>query len=169
MSKRFLPSAMSFLAGVIHASIPKSGDKLLKICPPFSSTSNDLVLYKNYSTTNIILQLKTSDLLETEIDEEFKTRALSICIKLLLEFYENFKDLPSCFEIFEHSLKYVQQIPPSNYPREVQDEIASLIHQLNMSEAKKKVEFIVMEKRRPKALRLYEPNIVKVYVYIYNC
>ncbi|KAF2903270.1 hypothetical protein ILUMI_02919 [Ignelater luminosus] len=163
LSKRYLPAAVSFLAGILHMTIPKSGVRLIKVLPPFRSTSSALVLYKNCSSVCMSLKLEISDLTEIEISEDFKIRALYTTLKLLQEFKLIFSDYSSRCEIFENVTHYLEQIPVSNYPIEVQNEMKKLSDSLEKTKQERKLDYIVMEAKKPKALRLYEPNIQKVF------
>lgn len=145
-------------------AIPKSGVRLIKVLPPFRSTSSALVLYKNCSSVCMSLKLEASDLTETEISEDFKIRALYTSLKLLQEFKSNFSDYSSQYEIFENIIHYLEQLPVSNYPIEVQNEIKKVLDNLKQTKEERKLDYIVMAAKKPKALRLYEPNIEKVYV-----
>ncbi|KAJ8934163.1 hypothetical protein NQ314_013545 [Rhamnusium bicolor] len=146
LSKRYLPAAINFLSGILHMAVPKTGVKLLKVLPPFKSTSSLLVLVENYSLESFkSLQMDSTDLLENEIKEEYKIRVLYNTLKLLEDFYYNIKELSSSSEIFERPLRYLELIPTLNYPKEVQNY------------------YIAMETKKPKALRLYEPKIEEIY------
>lgn len=110
--------------------------------------------------------MEASDLLRSpSIDEEFKIRSLAATLKLISELHDRCKDLPSGNELFEPILDCLKQIPTGNYPVRVKDEIDGLLTTISISRNETKLEYIVMETKRPKALRLYEPNIVKVLVY----
>lgn len=107
---------------------------------------------------SLSLKLQSEDLIKTEISEDFKIRAIYTAMKLIQEFIEYFKDLPSNIEIFADIFQYLKQLPTGNYPNEVQ----TLIVDLSDYEMNRKLYYVVQAAQRPKALRLYEPNIQKV-------
>ncbi|CAG9817556.1 unnamed protein product [Phaedon cochleariae] len=168
ISQRYLPGVINFLAGLLHMAIPKTGVKLVKVPPPFKSTSTLLVLLENLSlsfsdSSEKCFQMKNTDLLSTEIDEEFKVRALHTAIGLSEEFYRHFEKLPSNVEIFSPIQKYLELVPALNYPRKVANGMENLSNCLNKTKSERILNYIVMEATRPKALRLYEPKIEPVY------
>ncbi|KAF5303825.1 hypothetical protein FQA39_LY09810 [Lamprigera yunnana] len=160
LSKRYLPSAISFLAGLLYMAIPKRTVQILKVVPPFKFNSSGLVLSRSCCINSFKLELR--DLVETEISEDFKVRSLYSALKVLSEFNQNFKELSSNREIFSLVVKYLEQIPSHNYPLEVQQEMTSLTNSLKLT-LDKKLYYIVNEEKRPKALRLYEPKIEKIF------
>ncbi|GJQ87328.1 hypothetical protein Trydic_g17376 [Trypoxylus dichotomus] len=163
LAKRFLPSAINFLAGILHMAIPKTGVKLIKIFPPFKISCNKLVLCNNCNESSMELTMNVGYLLEGEINDEFKIRAIHLGLSLLKEFAANFMSLQSNYEIFIPVLKYLELVPMGNYPKNVQGECANLLEEINTIKKNRCLEYLVAAKQKPKALRLYEPNIEKVY------
>lgn len=164
LSKRFSPASLNFLAGILHLSIPKTGVKLIKVLPPFKSNLSLLCLTEKSEETD--LKLQSSDFLNKPIDDSFKSRSIFTTLRLLKDFHANLAQLPSLVEIYEPILRYLNLIPTENYPKSVQDEFQSLKKILNDAISDRKLEFIVLEKKRPKALKLYEPKIEPVYVFV---
>nr|XP_023023933.1 nucleolar protein 14 homolog [Leptinotarsa decemlineata] len=164
ISRRYLPAVINYLAGLLHMAIPKTGVKLIKVIPPFKPTSSILVLLKNFSLKyDKTLLMESTDLIRIDIDEDFKLRTLYNVTKLLEEFHHNLSELPSAVEIFEPVLRYLILIPTTNYPEQVRNVMEKLKTSLKESKIERKLEYIVMEAKRPKALRLYEPKIEEVY------
>ncbi|XP_028129289.2 nucleolar protein 14 homolog [Diabrotica virgifera virgifera] len=164
LSKRYLPAVINFLSGLLHMAVPKTGVRLLKIPPPFKSTSTHLVLIENFSLEELpSMKLDATDFCEVEITAEYQVRALYNIGKLLEQFLDHYKLLSSHVEIFEKALKYLELIPLSSYPTIVQNSLKQLIDSLKRSKDERKLEYLVMESARPKALRLYEPRIQPVY------
>ncbi|CAH1996644.1 unnamed protein product [Acanthoscelides obtectus] len=164
LSKRYSPAAICYLSGILHMAIPKSGVKLIKVLPPFKSTSSDLVLIGNHSLDLCKdLKMDTTDLFSTCYDDEFKIRIFHNAVKALSEFNENLETLPSCVEIFEPVLKYLEMIPLQNYPVIVQTVAQDLILRLQKQKENRQLRKIVREAEKPKALRLYEPKIIEIY------
>lgn len=139
-------------------AIPKR-IKLLKIIHPFKHTSNLLVV--DARTRTNFFKMNCSDLLDTEIDNDFRVRSLATAVKMLQEFNRNFKEIPSRCEIFAVVYDYLKLLPET-YPKAVLEEIKLLQKQLEEDRNNRKLEYIIMEKKKPKPLRLYEPNIQKV-------
>ncbi|XP_072387419.1 nucleolar protein 14 homolog [Diabrotica undecimpunctata] len=164
LSKRYLPAVINFLSGLLHMAVPKKGVRLLKIPPPFKSTSTHLVLIENFSLEQLpCMKLDGTDFCEVEIAAEFQVRALYNIGKLLEQFLDHYKLLSSHVEMFENVLKYLELIPFSSYPTIVQNSLKQLVDSLKSSKNERKLEYLVMEISRPKALRLYEPRIQPVY------
>lgn len=162
LSKRYLPVSINFLCGILHMAIPKTGVLLLKVLPPFKPTANLLVLLNNCNSKEFIAKLSPGDLLDDEICDDYKITCFYITLKLLNEFKEILKYLPSFNEIFEPVLEKLTMLPFDNYPLKVQTVFKNLVDDLRSLKKEFKIEYIVMEKKRPKALRLYEPRIEKV-------
>lgn len=138
------------------------GVKLIKIAPPFKSSSNRLVLFNNYRDSDMQLTMDVDYLLEGEIEDNYKIKAFHLCLCLLNEFALNFAELPSSYEIFILIEKYVHLIPMDNYPEEVRKKCSMLKEEISTMKNNRTLQYIVTAQRRPKALRLYEPNIEKV-------
>ncbi|KAK4875209.1 hypothetical protein RN001_011631 [Aquatica leii] len=162
LSKRYLPSAINFLAGLLHMAIPKNTVQRIRVLPPFKSTSNSLALYRKESTLKMSLKLEPTDLIETEITDDFKVRVLYNALKIISEFNYNFKEFASNREIFALIVKYLELIPIDHYNDNMQEEMKNLLSSLKAT-TEKKLFYLMAEVKRPKALRLYEPNIQKVY------
>ncbi|VEN44312.1 unnamed protein product [Callosobruchus maculatus] len=164
LSKRYLPATINYLSGILHMAIPKSGVKLIKVSRPFKSTCSDLVLLENHSLDLCEdLKMNVTDLFCTRYDEQYKIRIFHNAVKALSEFHNNLEGLPSCCEIFEPVLRYLELIPLQNYPVIVQTIAQDLILTLQKQKENRQLRKIVREAERPKALRLYEPKIVEVY------
>nr|CAH7713030.1 unnamed protein product [Callosobruchus chinensis] len=145
-------------------AIPKSGVKLIKVLPPFKSTCSDLVLIGNHSLDLCEdLKMNATDLFCASYDDLYKIRIFHNTVKALSEFHNNLLTLPSCCEIFEPVLRYLELVPLQNYPVIVQTVAQDLILTLQKQKENSQLRKIVREAARPKALRLYEPKIVEVY------
>lgn len=143
--------------------IPKAGVRVIKVAPPFKSSSNALVLFNNWSDSpDLKLQMDFAYLLEDEIGDEYRIRTFYTALCLLEEFATNFKDLSSMFEIFIPPARYLKLIPTQNYPEEVRKKVDILKEKLDTMKNNRTLKYLVVEKQRPKALRLYEPNIEKM-------
>ncbi|KAJ8941561.1 hypothetical protein NQ318_011520 [Aromia moschata] len=58
----------------------------------------------------------------------------------------------------------MEMIPTSKYPKEIKTAVEDFVNLLDEDRLKRKLDYIVMEAKKPKALRLYEPKIEEVYV-----
>jgi len=96
-------------------------------------------------------------------DGSFKLRALHTAVKLLLEFFCHLENLSASYHIFKPVLTTLKRIDVEKYPRFLQEDIQSIISKTEEM-AHKKLHFLVKEKKKPKALRLYEPRIEEVWV-----
>jgi len=142
-------------------AIPKTSVKLIKVRPPFKPLSSELVLTKKIDNA-MNSKFNISNLLENSFTNLFKPSAFLVTIKLLKDFKDNLKELPSVVEIFEEVESYLGQIPVDLYPAVVQSEYKELCDSLKETRSARKLFHLVMEAKKPKALRLYEPKIVPV-------
>ncbi|XP_044753416.1 nucleolar protein 14 homolog [Coccinella septempunctata] len=163
LSKRYMPGCLNFLGGIIHMAIPKSTVRIIKVLPPFKSLSSDLVLLEDNSSSDYRLKMEIEDLVDEEITESFKVRAICTAIRIIMEFFNNFKEYPSNLEIFEPIYQYCKLLNLDMYPKEVEKDIKSFIDSFEDSVKSRNLVYLKMEAAKPKLLRLYEPNIVEVY------
>nr|XP_034188024.1 nucleolar protein 14 homolog [Osmia lignaria]XP_034188025.1 nucleolar protein 14 homolog [Osmia lignaria] len=168
LSKRFAPSVINFLRGVIYVSTPKHLIQGIKMIPPFKTAgelSNLLILYEDKTDLDIepnTTSMKASDLTDGEMDDEFKIRALLTAVNLLNEFKNHLEQLDAVYSIFEPVVKLLKPNSYDKYPQSVRKSVKQLRKDLKALK-NKKLEYIVLEKKKPKPLRLYEPRIEAVY------
>lgn len=142
-------------------------NKTIKGIPPFKRDgvfSNLLQLDESMKKYKIDLskpQMKATDLIEDEIDSDFKIRVFSTTINLIYEFKKQYEELEAAYSIFEPILNMLKCDFIKKYPKNLRKRVKELIGELEAMKSKK-LEFIVREKKKPKALRLYEPRIEKV-------
>ncbi|OAD53158.1 Nucleolar protein 14 like protein [Eufriesea mexicana] len=106
--------------------------------------------------------MTVSDLINGPLDDDFKIRALLTAINLLREFKNHLEELEAVYSIFEPILKLLKVNSFDKYPLNVKKYIKQL--RRDLKELKnKKLEYIMIEKKKPKPLRLYEPRIETVY------
>lgn len=153
---------MNYLCGILHMCVPKTGIKLMKIPPPFKSSSNALVLFNNWNESNVKLNMDFAYLLNGEIEDECKIRTLYQVLCVCEELLTNFEDLQSNYEIFSLFVNYLNMIPMNNYPEELRTKVVMLKDKFSFLKNNRSLQYLVMTKQKPKALRLYEPNIEKV-------
>lgn len=160
---------INFLRGIIHISTPKHLIQGIKIIPPFKTigeSSNLLILDEDQTNLDInpsSIHMKASDLVDGPLDDGFRIRALLIAVNLLREFKNHLEELEAAYSIFEPIVKLLELNSFDKYPSSVKKHIKQL--RKDLKELKnKKLEYIVIEKKKPKPLRLYEPRIEAVYV-----
>lgn len=160
---------INFLRGIIYISTPKHLIQGIKIIPPFKiigESSNLLILDEDQTNLDInpsSIHMKASDLVDGPLDDDFRIRALLIAVNLLREFKNHLEELEAAYSIFEPILKLLKLSSFNKYPSSVKKHIKQL--RKDLKELKdKKLEYIVVEKKKPKPLRLYEPRIETVYV-----
>jgi nucleolar protein 14 len=106
--------------------------------------------------------MNVDDLRETILeDDSFKVRALHTAVKLLLEFCCHLENMAAGYQIFKPLLSTLKQLDVGKYPCYIQNDIKGVISKIEEM-TQKKLQFLVMEKKKPKALRLYEPKIEEV-------
>ncbi|KAK2584541.1 hypothetical protein KPH14_006910 [Odynerus spinipes] len=168
LSKRFAPSAINFLRGIIYMATPKLSIKGTKVIPPFKivgELSNLLIINSEQADLEIdssTALMKAYDLVCEDIDNDFKIRALFTALNLVSEFKSHLQELQSAYSIFEPIMKLLKENVCDGYPSSLKKNIKQLCEEL-MSLKNKKLEYIVREKKRPKPLRQYEPRIETVY------
>ncbi|XP_017893239.1 nucleolar protein 14 homolog [Ceratina calcarata] len=168
LSKRFAPSVINFLRGVIYVSTSKHLIQGVKIIPPFKTigeASNLLILDEDQSDLEIDVNsapMRASDLVDGPIKDDFKVRSLLTAVNLLREFKSNLEELEAAYSIFEPIFKLFKANSFDKYPSNVRKHIKEFRRELKVLK-NKKLEYLVVEKKKPKPLRLYEPRIEAVY------
>nr|CAD7454804.1 unnamed protein product [Timema tahoe] len=158
LSKRFSPAAVSFLHGLVQLAV-------LSPAKPKGRTANMLVLSRDMSEEEPpdSSLMCSSDLTDSiPGDDYFKTRALHTTVKLLSEFLSQLDELPSCYEVFKPISCILNRLDSSKYPPDIQKDITGLVLNIAALESRK-IQLLVVEKKKPKALRLYEPNIEEIF------
>lgn len=164
LSKRWSPAAINFLRGVIYVSLPKPFSKVIKVVPPFKSVgdiSNILVLEESHKKLNVDptnIKMQAEDLFEEEIDDEFRIRSFVTAIKLLTEFQKNCIELEAAFSIFKPLYTLLKCGSVKRFPKSVQELVDIFLNDLEQLK-EKQLEPIMATQKKPKALRLYEPQI----------
>lgn len=165
LSKRFLPAAINFLTGTMFLCVKKRSIQSLKVLPPFHGTGNfsSLLTLDNVTAFKQEQRLLSTDLVEIEIDDDFKVRAFNMTLllanHLLTKLDENNNGLHYITDSFTI---YLEKISFKNYPKEVKLNAATLkktIHTIKDRE----LMYLVPEMRKPKQLRQLEPRFGRVY------
>ncbi|XP_049778606.1 nucleolar protein 14 homolog [Schistocerca cancellata] len=168
LSKRFSPAAVNFLCGVLYLSVDKSAYKSVRPVPPFKSkgeASGLLILSEDFKTEDFVTnhKMNLSDLLEdAAVDDNFKIRALWTSVKLLSAFQQNLEPLASSFEIFKPVSVLINHLNTEQFPPDLKDDISNLHDKIEKMSVKK-ICHLIFEKKKPKALRLYEPKVEQVF------
>ncbi|KMQ82632.1 nucleolar protein 14-like protein [Lasius niger] len=102
-----------------------------------------------------------SDLVYEELDDKFRIKALLTAINLVTEFKNQLQELEVVYSIFEPIYKLLKINKFKKYPQNIRRHIKQLRKDLKLLRSKK-LEYIVLEKKRPKPLRTYEPKIMTV-------
>ncbi|XP_011642676.1 nucleolar protein 14 [Pogonomyrmex barbatus] len=165
LSKRFAPSVINFLHGIIYIATPANLTQNVKVIPPFKAVCKVLIMNKINSYNTIKpngAHMFITDLIHEELDDEFKVKALLTAVNLLTEFKNQFQELEAIYSIFEHILQLLKINKFKQYSLNVKNHIKELYKELELLQTKK-LEYMVLEKKRPKPLRTYEPKIITVY------
>lgn len=165
-SHRFIPSAFNFLLGVIYMTIPKRPIEQLKIIPPFVSVGpfNKLLAIaekpEDESTEDNLL--RAEDLVSTTITPDFKIRALNAALRLAKDAFDKISENIGSNFLAEPFIPLMEKIDLSLYPDFVKcsfDEAKSTL----LAIVNKPLKKLTPPEKKPKALRLFEPRIEKVY------
>ena len=155
---------INFLRGIVYVSLPKPFSKVIKVIPPFKSVgenSNILVLEENHKKSEIDpanVKMQAVDFLEEEMDDNYRIRTFTTAINLLSEFQKQCSELDSAFSIFEPIWTLLKDGSLKRYPKKVKENVKILISDLEKLK-EKKLEHLMFDRKKPKALRMYEPRI----------
>ncbi|KAJ8683005.1 hypothetical protein QAD02_018797 [Eretmocerus hayati] len=168
LSKRWSPSVINYLRGVIYVSMPKPFSKVIKVVPPFKSvgeTSNMLVLEDNHKRSSadpLLLKMQVADFLPGEIDDDFRIRTFSTAVSLLCEFQQLWNEPEAAFSIFEPILVLLNHGSLKRYPKKIKEKVLVLVDDLKKLK-ERKLEYLAVEKKKPTGIKMYEPRIEAVY------
>lgn len=165
LSKRFLPAAMNFLAGVLYLCIRKRPIHQMKVVPPFKSTGelSSLLALKKAATFAGEQRLQATDLATNSIiDDSFKIRAFSQTVLLVKYFLTNSNNSCGAQFLAEPFSKYLDKIDLKNYPNECKENVSNLLKVIDAINSQP-LTYLVPEMRRPKALRQLEPKFERIY------
>lgn len=107
-------------------------------------------------------KLLSSDLIDGEITIDFKLRCTYVASRLFGAFFDNLTDLPSNIEIFERGFRCLKLLPKELYPEKFRKSFEEFVKGFEAKVASRKLDYLVQQQKRPKALRLYEPKIEAV-------
>lgn len=164
LSKRFVPAGVNFLRGVLYLSANTSVLNPIQVVPPFRLHKDVKILNLEDDCSKVTFENKMSakDLIRTEIDNAFKITCLYNCVLMLKEFFDNYNDLEAQEAIFEAHIKLLGRLDIDLYPKKVRSTVSEVLQHMKESLEVKTFTPLAREKVRPKALRLYEPDIQEV-------
>ncbi|CAH1404285.1 unnamed protein product [Nezara viridula] len=163
LSKRVMPEALNFLSGVICMASPLSD---LPVLSPFKKEHKFLFLQKSAAGLKVDLTMSASDFMlkGPKIDDEFRVRSIYCALKLLHLLAESYEEIAESKLLFKPIMNHLDFFEIKNYPSSVREAYYQLIEILVRINNKEMVP-LMLEAKKPKALRLYEPSIQPVYEY----
>ncbi|XP_022827461.1 nucleolar protein 14 homolog [Spodoptera litura] len=165
LSKRLVPSAINFLRGILYLSANVTVLNPIQVVPPFRlhKDSKILNLEEDCSKMDVEGKMAARDFTLTEINNDFKIRCFSTSMGILKEFFDYFNDIEAQVYLFEPHLKLVGRIDLDLYPAKVANRANQIVKYMRAGLEVKTFTPLTREKKRPKALRLYEPDIQEVF------
>lgn len=173
LSHRLLPEVINFLLGVLHLAVAnKTARAGYSVVPPFKPVgrSSDLLVLGSASAaqswTRKPLPLSAVQELHLHSDLErdaYRLSLLDVCLDLVKRFTLLYKDIPSCFHIFQPIRAVLTHLPLKSYPTLIQERHAQVMEVL--PEASTQQQPLVFEKKKPIPLKLFTPKIVQVLDY----
>lgn len=164
LSKRLVPSALNFLRGILYLTANTSIVNPIQVVPPFRTNvdAKILNLESDRSKMVVVNKMAAKDLVLSEIDDDFKVRCLMTCVRMTKEFFDNFSDLEAQECLFESHIKLLGRVDLENYPKKIAKLVTEVLKDMKDSLEVKTYTPLSREKKRPKALRLYEPDVQEV-------
>ncbi|XP_067943057.1 nucleolar protein 14-like [Watersipora subatra] len=163
-SKALIPECINFLSALLHSALPLNKNKVMvgtAICKTKLLTCKSCgealreQEVKPFSLTQVIVRGVGNSIYNTD---EFVLSALRTTAILLNKFVSLYRSLPSACALFSSSLKAVSNLQITDYPDRLQSSLNDLKSSLE-SLGSSKLEYVCRERKKPKAIRLYEPNI----------
>lgn len=164
LSKRFLPAALNFLAGVLYLCIRKRPVHQMKVVPPFKATGelSSLLALKKPTTFDGERRLQATDLMNNSIDDSFKIRSFNTTILLAKEILSNLSNNCGSRFLAEPFAKYLDKIDLKHYPVECKQNVSNLLKLVDTINSEP-LTYLVPEMKRPKTLRQLEPKFERIY------
>lgn len=165
LSKRLISPAINFLRGILYLSANTSVLNPIQVIPPFRLHRDAKLLNLENDCSKIEVQNKMAakDLVLSEINDDFRIRCLWTSVGILKEFFDYFNDIEAQEYLFEPHLRLMDRIDLDLYPKKAVKVITSIVQYMKSSLEVKTFTPLCREKPRPKALRLYEPDIQEVF------
>lgn len=162
LSKRVLPAVFNFLNGIIYLCVKKRPVEQIPIVPPFRQGSCLLAPEKRLESESKTFKMNGVDLVSNDLDEEFKVRALTTALGLLVEYLKIQEESPGLHYFTRNALMYVEKLDKDLYPETVSQSIDETVLALK-SHLETKVQLLVEREQKPKALRQIDPKFEQVY------
>ncbi|XP_068625462.1 nucleolar protein 14 homolog [Battus philenor] len=165
LSKRLVPPAINYLRGILYLCANTSVLNIIQVVPPFRLHRDVKILNLQEDCSKMAIENKMAikDLLRNDIDNEFKIKCLLNCVLMLKEYFNHFNDLESQEAIFEAHIKLLSRVDLELYPKDVANVVTEVLQHMKQSLEVKTYTLLAREKVKPKALRLYEPDIQEVF------
>ncbi|CAK1594754.1 unnamed protein product [Parnassius mnemosyne] len=165
LSKRFVPAAINFLRGILYLCANTSILNPIQVVPPFRLHRDVKILNLEHDCSNMAVQHKMAvkDLVDKDITDSFKVSCLLNCVLMLKEYFNNCNDMEAQEAIFEAHIKLLGRVDLDLYPNKVKSMVTEVLQHMKESLEVKTYTPLAREKVRPKALRLYEPDIQEVF------
>ncbi|KAG6462402.1 hypothetical protein O3G_MSEX013234 [Manduca sexta] len=165
LSKRLVPSAINFLRGVIYLSANTSVLNPIQVVPPFRLHKDAKILCLDNDCSKMAPDNKMAakDLAATNIDDNFKIRCMSTSMLMLKEFFDHFNDIEAQEFLFEPHIKLLGRVDLEMYPSKLASRVEQIVKYMKETLEMKTFTPIYAEKKKIKALRLYEPDVQEVF------
>lgn len=164
LSKKFMPSAMTFLSTIFYLGFKKSAMEVTKPFTPLKESSSLLVLAKKFKGEfSKTMSMKYSDLIAQEIDEEFKVRALISSLNLLNDFIELYGDHVGMRYLLDVPEKFLTRLNDEpSLPAEFKECITETLNSFKEIRVTKKFVYATPEIRIQPMIRMLEPRLETV-------
>lgn len=146
-------------------AIPKPETHAIKVTPPVKRFGLESILLVLEEDSNLgvgeTTRMRAEDLINPEIDEDFKVRALVTALNLISEFRGQLEGLQASWAVFEPIYTLLRILPLDKYSNDVKALVKSLRRDLKTLSTKE-LKHLVREKKKPKPMRQYEPRIERM-------
>ncbi|XP_063389336.1 nucleolar protein 14 homolog [Cydia fagiglandana] len=165
LSKRFVPSAINFIRGILYLSAKTTVLNPIKVVPPFRLHKDAKILNLEDDCSKLKGEWKMSlnDLLTDTIDNGFKIRTVYNSIMILREFFEHCGEIEAQECIFRPHIQLMSRLDVELYPKKIASAIEETIKYMKGTLEVKTYTPLTSAKAKPKVLRLYEPDIQEVF------
>ncbi|GBP74460.1 Nucleolar protein 14 [Eumeta japonica] len=165
LSKRLVPAAINFLRGILFLSTETSILNPIQVIPPFRLHKDKkvLVLEDDCNKMAEMYKMAAKDLVAKEATNEFKIRCVISSVNMLHEMFENFGDIECQECLFAPHIQLLNRLNLELYPKKVGFRISEVIQDMKQKLETKTFTLLTKEKKKPKALKLYEPDIQEVF------
>lgn len=163
LSKRYAPAAINFLRGLLYLSADTSVLNPIQVVPPFKLHGTVKLLKLERDCTSLSPdKMSVGDFVRDSVDEKFKVNCLYNSVLMLRECFDNCSDMEAQGAIFEPHIKLMERINLDYYPKRVRKALEEVASHMKATLEVKTYTPLAKERKRPKALRLYEPDIQEV-------